>query len=1038
MKPISVEMSAFGPYKDAIKIDFTKIGENGIFLITGDTGAGKTTIFDAIVFALYGSVSGSNRQVATVRSDFADDATATYVELVFSHKGKVYKVRRNPQYERLKKRGEGTATQLADASIENDGEVIASGLVNVDTKIKEILNIDEKQFKQISMLAQGEFLKILFAESKERTEIFRKIFDTYIYEDIKNKLNEKQKEAYMKLSSTKTKVLTNTSNISWNVEPEFIKTLSEKNVHNYIKDILEFLEIEVNENEKEIKIIEEKVNELDKEQKNKELKIKTAEEVNSNFVKLDNLIKEEETQKSQKDIYDTKQKQVDQSLKIQAQILPKAEALKKVENEIEKLKIEIENNNKTLEILNNIQCEYVEKDKKIIELKKNYDEYTKLNVEIQKYEEEIKKIENIKIVADAVEKDTENISLLKKKEEKVLKLKDVFKEYDSLIEEHEEIQKELKKALEVENEIKERESLVKIFEIKNEEYRKAEDEYKAEENKFYREQAGVLAEKLEEGKPCPVCGSVHHPEIASKSDALTKEELENLKIKLQEKELAKNKENEKLTIKTTQIDTLSKDLKYDSSKLTLVAYLEQLKENAINSEKTIKEKIEEANQTYLEITDVALKINEFDYDSFKLDFDKKLKDVEESLTKNNALLENFIKNMKKEFSEKTDLKEYSDDIKNQYNNINSKLLEYKDGISELYLSIENVQIEVKELNFEEFKEKYEAKKQMHAKKIIESNTQKVEFNKRLEEQQKENDELRKEYENAYKNLGFETEEEYKISVLNEDAIKNCQQEIENYKKACTETITKITELREILKDKEKTNVEQDKEELLSLNSQLKLKKDEQLALNSKHTINKQILKLLKDDSEEVSKQIELYSVLEELYKTASGTLTGKRRIEFEQYVQAAYFDMILIEANKRLEKMTNGRFELVRKENAIKKTDKIGLDLEVIDNYTGKRRDVKSLSGGESFKAALSLSLGVSDVIQSYSGGVVIDTLFIDEGFGSLDVESREQAINTLNLLTDNNKLIGIISHVTELKERIDKKIIIEKTAEGSKVRFEV
>ena len=241
----------------------------------------------------------------------------------------------------------------------------------------------------------------------------------------------------------------------------------------------------------------------------------------------------------------------------------------------------------------------------------------------------------------------------------------------------------------------------------------------------------------------------------------------------------------------------------------------------------------------------------------------------------------------------------------------------------------------------------------------------------------------------------------------------------------------------MLKDKEKVDLEKDKEELQNLTIELAKRKEQYIYINSKFTMNKLVLENLSSDAEEVKKQIDLYTILEELYRTASGTLSGKKKIEFEQYVQAAYFDMILVEANKRLVKMTSSRFELVRKENAAKLSDKIGLDLEVIDNYTGKRRDVKSLSGGESFKAALSLSLGVSDVIQSYSGGVVVDTLFIDEGFGSLDVESREQAINTLNMLTDNNKLIGIISHVTELKERIDKKIIIRKTAEGSKVSFE-
>lgn len=1037
MKPLSIEISAFGPYKDSVLIDFTKVGESGIFLITGDTGAGKTTIFDAIVFALYGSVSGSNRQVATVRSDFADEGIQTYVELIFLHKGKIYKIRRNPQYERPKKSGEGTTNQLADAFIEQDGKVLATGIVNVDNKVKEILSIDVKQFKQISMLAQGEFLKILFAESKERTEIFRKIFDTYIYEDIKNKLNDKQRDAYTKLNNYKTKFLTNTNNINWEKKPDFINILTEKNIHTYIKDILELLENEVRENEKNNKNIDKEVLKLDKELKEKELKIKNFEEINSKFVKLDELLEIEKLQKQQKEEFEFKQQQLDKTIKIQSTVLPKQEIVEKVKSEIESLSKQIESNNKLLKELNEVENKYKEKDKKIKELRKYFDEYKKIELEIKNYQSEIETIENINTKISAIERDNVTLSVLRQKEEGILKLKEKLKEYSSLNEKFEKMKEELKKALDVAEQIKEREILVKSFDIKNEKYRKAEDKYKNEENKFYREQAGVLAEKLEDGKPCPVCGSIHHPKIALKSDSLSKEELDKLKDILENIEKEKNKENEKLTIKNAQIDTLNKDLNYDSSKITLIEYINNIQDNVIKQEVAIKEKFNEANKLHLNITQQNLEIEEFDFDEFKFEFDQKIKKVEENLTKNSVLVENFKKNMKQEFSDKTEISEYIKEVKENFGKINEKFCENNEKARDLYYEIEDNYLKIEEFNFDEFKEKYEEEKQKYLKKLIECNTKKTDFSKQLEIREKEKQKAQKEYEEAYQRLGFETEEKYKETILNEEEIEKYKDKIEKYNKICIETITKIKELKETLKDRKKINLEKDKIELQTLIIEISKKKEEQISINSKFKINKQILEALNNNSEDVKKQIDLYILLEELYKTASGTLSGKKKIEFEQYVQAAYFDMILIEANKRLVKMTNSRFELVRKENATKLSDKIGLDLEVIDNYTGKRRDVKSLSGGESFKAALSLALGVSDVIQSYSGGVVVDTLFIDEGFGSLDVESREQAINTLNMLTDNNKLIGIISHVTELKERIDKKIIIKKTAEGSKVSIE-
>lgn len=1034
MKPISLEISAFGPYKDAAFIDFSKIGENGIFLITGDTGAGKTTIFDAIVFALYGSVSGSNRQVSSVRSDFADDDTQTYVELIFSHKGNIYKIKRNPQYERRKKSGIGMTTQLADAFIEQDGKILTTGVVNVDNKVKEILCIDVKQFKQISMLAQGEFLKILFADSKERTEIFRKIFDTYIYDDIKNKLNDKQRDTGIKLNNYKTKFLTNTINIKWNKMPDFISELNDKNVHIYVEDILKLLKIEVEENEIQNKKIEEEVIKIERKQKEIELKLKSCEEINSNFLKLEKLIEDRKEQENKKEELKLVQEQINQNEKIKNLILPKKELLKKVEEEIKELNIKLEKNNEELIKLINLKNEYKEKDEKIKEIKKYLEDLKKLGIEIEKYQSEIEKIKNVEIQNNEMEINQKELLILNQKEEDLRELKKIIMEYESLKEIYEKIKDELKKALEIEEKIKEREELVKVFETMNKKYRKLEDKYKEEENRFYREQAGILAEKLKDGKPCPVCGSTYHPQIAVKNDAISKEELEKLKKQLENEEKKKNKANDDVTIKNTQIDTLNNNLKYGDLKVSLVEYIKIIKENFKNQEYLIKEKNDEANKMYLKITGKSLKIEEFIYDDLKIEIDQKVKKIEENLTKNIALVENFKKNMNKEFSTKIDLKDYIIEVNNKYKKINENIDYINNIICKLYFEIEKTHINIKDFNFEEYKEKYEEEKQKYSEKLVECNTKKIDFTNQLRIKETENEKAKKEYEIEYKKLGFETEENYKCIILDENTIEKYKKVIEEYNKNCIETITKINELKENLKNKEKMNIESDKQELDKLNIELKNKKNDQININSIFTMNQQILKTLNKDSENLKNQINIYSVIEELYKTVSGNLPGKKKIEFEQYVQASYFDMILIEANKRLKKMTSDRFELVRKESSAKLNDKIGLDLEVIDNYTGKRRDVKSLSGGEAFKAALSLSLGVSDIIQSYSGGVVVDTMFIDEGFGTLDVESREQAINTLNMLTDNNKLIGIISHVTELKERIDKKIIIEKTPEGSKI----
>ena len=1038
MKPLSIEISAFGPYKDFVKIDFTKIGENGIFLITGDTGAGKTTIFDAIVFALYGNVSGSNRQISSIRSDFAEPETKTYVKLEFSHKDKIYTITRNPQYERPKKSGVGTTTQIADAYIECEDELLTTGVNNTDKKVQEILGIDVKQFKQISMLAQGEFLKILFADSKDRTEIFRKIFDTYIYQNMTKELENKKREAYANLSTYKTKFLTNTQNIRWDEDPEFIQILNEKNIHNYMEDIVKLLETEVSKNDEETKKINKEVEKLDKDLKTKELKIQKAEEINSNFEKLDKLKEKKKEQEREKDNYEEKQKTIDKNQKILATVLPKEQLYKKTQDEIKELDSKISSNNEVLEELKKQDEEYKQKDIKVNELKKKSETLKKQNEKIAKYKDEIANIDEI--LGKISERDSYKVSidLFNKKEEKILKLKDVLKEYDEKNNEFEKIKQEKEKCVEIEEISKERNELSKEFEKANKEFRKVEDKFNLEEDKFYREQAGIIAETLEEGQKCPVCGNTHHPELAKRNEAISKEELDKLKLEKENKEKEKNEVNEKITNITTKIDVLIKNTKYSPSKEKFPEYIDKINKDYEKQDNEIKEKLDEANSLYLNIAEKKLNIEEFDYDKLKKEFDEKRRKIEEVLTRDNALIDKFLENMKKELSEKTDIKQYAEEVKSNYENINKQYEKNSKDICDLHYDITDEVIEIDEFDFEEFKEMYDNNKKEHSKKITECNTKKIEFQKSHKAKTEELKKSGEEYKKAYSLLGFENEEEYQKSIMDEETVEETKKAIQQYNAECIEVNTKIKELEKSLKDKKKVETEKDKEELENLKETLKQEKETQIELNTTLSSNKEIFSILNKDSEDVKKQAELYSVIEDLYRTASGTLTGKRRIEFEQYVQSTYFDMILIEANKRLVKMTGNRFELIRKENSTQLNKNIGLDLEVIDNYTGKQRDIKSLSGGESFKAALSLSLGVSDIIQSYSGGVVVDTLFIDEGFGSLDAESREQAINTLNLLTDTNKLIGIISHVTELKERIDKKIIVRKTSKGSEIDFEI
>ncbi len=888
MKPLKIKISAFGPYKNCIDIDFEKLGESGIFLITGDTGAGKTTIFDSISFALFGEVSGSDRPVPSVRSDFADNDTETFVELEFTHKNKKYKIRRNPAYERTKKRGEGTTKTSADASLEYDDKVI-SGTKNVDIKIEEILGINSKQFKQISMLAQGEFLKILFAESKDRTEIFRRIFDTDIYNQIARRLADKTRIAKAELEQLKDYFAINSSNIVWK---DGIQSVQPKDVNElFIQEILEKLQQEIKVNSEQFGKCQEQISKQSDENSKMEKEITAQKDKNDKIDRCQKLQEEQKVlQEKQEDI---KQKEIliQKSQEIINKILPKEDKKKELEKEISQKQKVLQDISEKIELGKKKE----EKFKQILEL------IEIIKVQFQKYSEL---------------KDGKT-----ELEDKIKKLQVIIKE-----QENKKIASENAQKLEAE-------------------WEKLSTEVLEKEKEFFKEQAGILAEKLKENEPCPVCGSLHHPNLAIKSTSvLTKEELDNL-----------------------------------------------------------KEKEEKSRKT---LTDATNKVTEI-----------------------NSKIETLIK----EFGEKPDVELYN----KKYAEISEELEKAYNQLNDNYKKIMLKDIVIESFEYDIFKEKITNKISKEREEFLKLQTQQEENKKQIDELLQKKEKAQNDYQNTLKELGFENEEQYKKSVLNNLQIEIFSKEIEKYKTDVTINATKLEEIQKEIKGFEKVDLTAKIQEFNNKKQELENMRRQQMEYHRIFENNNRILVDLQTNSKKLDSKIKEFTMVEDLSKIANGTVYGKRRIEFEQFVQASYFDMVIIEANKRLLKMTDNRFLLVRKESSERVSDKIGLELEVIDNYNGKRRDVKSLSGGEAFKAALSLALGLSDVIQSYSGGIVVDTMFIDEGFGSLDTESREQAINTLNQLTDNHKLIGIISHVTELKERIDKKIIVTKSTGGSKITIE-
>ena len=921
MKPVYLVINAFGPYANKVEIDFEQFGSNGLYLVTGETGAGKTSIFDAITFALFGSASGQTRDKASknslhLRSDFAKEQEDSFVELTFICRGETYKIFRTTTKEVPKKRGEGMNTVSETAELTLPTGRIISGTEDVKQEIQTLLGIDKNQFAQIVMLAQGEFLKLLNADTKDREEIFRKIFETDNYKNFQNAMAEKTKTLYGKYEDKKKSVNQYINQIICDETSELSVLKSGSNPVFSTENILKLLK-EQNDNDKKDsdKITEEK-NILQKILYDKNKKHEAATEIENNR----KLLKEIELKipaaaenvKKKEGNLSLAEKDKPEAEKLIAKIneiekeLPKYDEYKKTEKDLQT----ISNNLKTV-------TESLEKEKENLAKKEN------------EYKENREKLKNY----DSVETDIEkNKNETEKNDENIKKLN----ELNSSLDELNKTQKELAKA---------QEKQLKLQDI----FKEKSDTYTNNYTTYLNEQAGILAENLKEGEKCPVCGSTSHPCPAKKT-------VENIS-----KELVNASQEE--------MNTAKGDLEKQSTKATQIRTQKEEKEENL---------LKNARRIFGEITQDILsdRIRE----ELTIAQNKKLE-----LQKNQKDLE--IKKSEKENLSKT-IKTFED-----------KHEEYKDQITKLQDNKTENEKTARETSLAEIK------KQLSFSDKTSAETEKEKY-------QNQHDEILKRIEKAITEKGNADNELAKLNG-------------------------KWLILQEKTKDKEEVDTEKLQLEIDELQNKAENLSENCEKINQRYFSNNQLFDNIQKTFAEFTKLQEEYEIIGLLSDTANGKINGKRKITFEQYIQTHYFDMIIEAANKRFRKISNNQFELCRKEDT-NKSGQNSLDLNVMDYYTGKERSVKTLSGGESFKAALSLSLGLSDIVQNQTGGIQLDTMFIDEGFGSLDDESLSQALNVLSDLSNENRLIGIISHVSELKNRIDRKIIVTKTKQGSNVKVEI
>lgn len=904
MRPLKLTISAFASYSGIVELDMEQLGTNGIYLITGDTGAGKTTIFDAISFALFGEPSGNMRNANALRSEYAPLDTPTFVELSFQYREEIYTVKRNPVYMRKALRGEGVTQQNADATLTlPDGKLI-TGVRNVDVKIEEILGINRSQFCQIAMIAQGDFMKILHQDTAGRGEIFRKIFQTENYKKLQEKIKELTKEASENCTLLKNSVNQYIDDFSY--PPSYLS-----DSHFNLNSIEKFLELSC-------EIMQADENE-------KEQLVKALETLDNSITDLSNRIQQVE---KQRDIL----KNLEDSKKLLESDRESKKSLHSLLEE-EKLKVPaIEEDKK--------RCAEWEQELKL------HDEYkTKWNETVakQNFINETKtRCENGALVVERtaakLEELRKELQSLENVEAEKVKVENDIETNNKFIAQLTKLNSDIANQKALESSLKaQQKRYLDLQKIADE----SQGRFATLNRNFLQEQAGIMAENLLPEQPCPVCGSLSHPILAQKTENAPTE------AQLKQAEVAAQDAHQKATEASQKAN--------------------EMRGNCEAQKRILQE-------TLLEIFPNYSPENEA-----KLLEDKMLELQNAANSLNNTLADLNQRIARKE--------KVAKDIVVETQNVEK----YQNALTDLSQKLTIAQTELLGLQaqLEELKQKMKFSSKNEVQQEIEDATQRIE---RHEKVLKDNTEKFQEIETRIaKNEGV-------VNALSQQIIPDLSLDIEQ----------------------EKLKLEQAKNAKIE-NQEQKEKVSARLQNNSAVLQN-----VDKKRAEAQSAEAKL-AWLQTLSNTANGKLQGRDKISLETFIQMTYFEKIIRHANKRLEQMSGGQYRLVRARTEGGNAQ-VGLDLNVHDTYSGKERSVKTLSGGESFMAALSLALGLSDEIQVSAGGVQIDTTFVDEGFGSLDDEALQLALRTLQGLAQNNHLIGIISHVNALKN-IEKKIVVTKTA---------
>ena len=914
MRPLKLTIAGFGPYAGAQELDFEALGTSGLYLIAGDTGAGKTTIFDAITFALFGEASGGSRKSDMLRSKYARAEDPTYVELTFTYGGQTYTVRRNPAYERAKTRGVGTTSQLADAQLTlPDGSVVTK-LKDVNRAVQEIIGLSREQFAQVCMISQGDFRRLLEADTETRKKIFKDIFETGLYSDLQTRLKDEVSALDGQMTEARRSIRQYTEgmvcadNSDFNAQVQKAKTdgLPTAELTELFENLLsedKTLETKLDE---QVSAAEDAIKALEKQKEAVEAYRQTKEN-------LDKLSKTEQTQTA---AWETAKAALEAAKTEKDKTQPElTEHLGKLRNQLPSYD-ELDEKNKALQ--------GKEKLLKIEQQKRDEAEKQKATLaeELSAFKDEQAKLK------DSDKEKAELDAQLKQCTDRKSALETLLTDFKSLRAE----QKTLADSQEK-------------YSALAAEMDKQHQEFERMQRAFLDAQAGILAKDLHAGISCPVCGALEHPHPAElPAHAPTEDEVKQAKETYEKAQAAAA---EASTAAAAQAAT--GDTKQDA--------LRQKRQDLLSD--TSEEQAETAAR-------------------------EQLHDCETQIDELNAKIETAEKNILR-----------------------------KSKLDKLIPKTEDAQKAAED-------SWYEADKQIDVLQT-ESNTLTARINE-LQRSLTHEDKA-----SAKREIG---ELETQSDALEQELSAALEQE-----KASLNALTATRAAIEQLQKQLETGADGDLNNLFEqLEAQKKQKKELEEQRQSVHTrieVNGRAHDGIDKKRDELEELEQKYVWMNALAKTAAGNLQGKAKIDLETYVQTTYFDRILARANLRLQKMSGGQYDLKRRRNADDLKSKSGLELDIIDHINATERSVNTLSGGEAFLASLALALGLSDEVQM-STGIHLDTLFVDEGFGSLDSEALSKAYQTLAGLTEGNRLVGIISHVAELKERIDRQIVVTKGPDGS------